>query len=83
MLTGSVQYWREQALTPEQQLAHIAEEYAAKVLVAFPDATPEQVAGHVADFAPIAAASHRRRFGCEPCAPIAEAIAEAVFRARA
>ena len=83
MLTGSAQYWREQQLTPEQQLGHIAEEYAAKIRVAFPIATPEQLQDHVADFAPIAAASFRRRFGCEPCAPIAEAIAEAVFRARA
>lgn len=74
---GSVQYWSEQTLTPEQQQAHIASEYAGKIRASFPNATAEQVAQHAKALAPYAVGSFVRRFGGEPPADMVGAIEEA------
>ena len=70
---GSIQYWGEQQLTPEQAQAHIAAEYAAKIRASFPKATAEQVTEHCRILARYAEASYQRRFKGEPPADMAGA----------
>ena len=71
---GSIQYWGEQTLTPEEAQAHVAAEYAGKIRASFPGATPEQVTAHCRNLARYAEDSYRRRFNGEPPSDMAGAI---------
>jgi len=71
---GSIQYWGEQTLSPEEAQAHIAEEYAGKIRASFPNAMAEQVTAHCRILARYAEDSYRRRFKGEPPSDMAGAI---------
>ena len=64
----------------QERLLAMADEYAGKILAAYPDAPPAHLTRLIAHFAPLAEASYRRRYDADPPEPMAAAVALAVDR---